>query len=85
MDEEAYGIRKALPRLDEKTVEKLIEHLKTKVQVDQCGLEAVEEEDLTVDGLLGTRPAKILINYWREGKFFNCTYCLYKCGYMLFS
>ena len=85
MDEEAYGIRKALSRLDEKTVKKLVEHLETKVQVDQCGLEAVEEEDLTVDGLLGTRPAKILIKYWREGKFINYIYTAYKCVYMLFS
>ena len=64
--EDDYGIRKALPKLNDETVKKLITRLKDEIQVDQCGLEEVEESDLTEDNLLGSRPAKILLKYWKS-------------------
>ena len=67
MDEEDFGIRKALPRLNEETVNKLIKRLKDELRVDQCGLEAVEIKDLTEGGLLGILAAKILLKTWKKG------------------
>ena len=70
MNKPDYGIKEALPKLDDKTVKKLVIRLKDELKVEQCGLEYVTLEHLTEGGLLGSLAAEILLKYWKSKLFF---------------
>ena len=74
MNKPDFGIKEALPRLDDETMKKLVERLKNELKVEQCGLEHVTLEHLTKGGLLGPPAAEILLKYWKSKLFFSFFY-----------
>jgi len=62
-----YGISKVLPNLSLEKINEVVRRLNEDIKVNECGLDGVEIEDLTEDGLLGKGAARKLVNEWKAG------------------